>query len=90
MSRPAKPLKSGKDYPSTWNQFTDRFPDEYACLVYLKQLRWPKGLYVLDVTVPIPPSKLSRGRLMCRQCKYQCTLTAVLFARKPEHLHVKR
>ncbi|MGH8611245.1 MAG: transposase, partial [Gammaproteobacteria bacterium] len=43
MSRsPLYPV-AGRDYPRTWDQFLDWFPDEDACVHYLQRLRWPQG-----------------------------------------------
>lgn len=77
VSRSSKSLKAGLDYPRTWDQFLDWFHDENACLNYLKQLRWPQG-FVCPVcsTADCVPYQLSRGRMMCRVCRHQCTVTS--------------
>ena len=31
------------DYPATWQQFREWFPDEKACVAYLEHLRWRDG-----------------------------------------------
>lgn len=33
----------GVDYPRTYQEFRDWFPDDVACVEYLAQLRWPDG-----------------------------------------------
>ena len=43
MSISSKSLVSGRDFPRTWDQFLDWFPDNAACLRYLEKLRWPDG-----------------------------------------------
>ena len=43
MSISSKALVSGRDFPATWDQFLDWFPDNAACLQYLEKLRWPDG-----------------------------------------------
>ena len=34
---------SGHDYPNTYREFIEMFPDGAACAAYLVQLRWPEG-----------------------------------------------
>jgi len=36
-------LVSGIDYPGTFQEFREWFPDESSCVDYLAQLRWPDG-----------------------------------------------
>ena len=76
MGNPASILVSGRDYPRDWNQFLDWFADEAACLSYLEQLRWPLGFVCPRCGDTSEPYRSSRGRLMCRGCRYQCTVTA--------------
>ncbi len=35
--------RGGVDYPRTYQEFRDWFPDDAACLEYLAGLRWPDG-----------------------------------------------
>lgn len=63
-------------YPRSWSEFLERFSDEEACIFYLEQLRWPKGFVCGRCGAAGEASRLSRGRLMCRTCRYQCTVTA--------------
>ena len=76
MSTPTSIPVSGRDYPRDWNQFLDWFADEAACLSYLEQLRWPLGFVCPRCGDKGEPYRSSRGRLMCRACRYQCTVTA--------------
>jgi transposase-like protein len=69
-------LVSGRDYPRDWDQFLDWFADEEACLSYLEQLRWPEGFVCPRCGKANEPYRSSRTRLMCRACRYQCTVTA--------------
>ena len=66
----------GKDYPRNWNEFLDWFASEEACLSYLEQLRWPRGFVCPDCGAAEQPYRSSRGRLMCRGCSHQSTVTA--------------
>lgn len=67
---------AGVDYPKTWNQFLDWFGSEDACREYLERLRWPQGFCCTRCGVISEPFRLSRGRLMCRECRYQASVTA--------------
>ncbi len=66
----------GRDYPRNWNQFLDWFLDEESCQQYLEHLRWPEGFFCSRCGESNEPFRLSRNRLMCRHCRYQCTVTA--------------
>lgn len=67
---------AGKDYPTNWNQFLDWFPSEEACLGYLEKLRWPRGFACPGCGAMEDPYRSSRGRLQCRACRFQSTVTA--------------
>jgi hypothetical protein len=36
-------LVAGCDYPRTYREFVEMFPDDAACTAYLERLRWPTG-----------------------------------------------
>jgi len=76
MYRPALSLKSGRDYPSTWEQFLDWFPDEPSCANFLEELRWPNGYVCPSCGAHSEPFRASRNRLICRTCRHQCSVTA--------------
>ena len=63
-------------YPRTWPEFLARFPTEEACLAYLEALRWPGGFVCPRCGVMSTPSRVSRGRLLCKDCGHQSTVTA--------------
>ena len=67
---------SGRDYPGTWEQFLDWFPDEEVCREYLVRLRWPQGFVCPRCGEACEAHQVSRARLMCRHCRYQGTVTA--------------
>ena len=67
---------SGRDYPRTWEQFLDWFADNDACIGYLEGIRWPDGFSCPQCGVVDEPYRTSRGRLVCRDCRHQCTVTA--------------
>ncbi|BDZ53902.1 IS1595 family transposase [Agromyces marinus] len=65
----------GVDYPRTYQELRDWFPDDAACLEYLAQLRWPDGFVCAEC----------RGRefwltgaglRMCRACARRTSVTA--------------
>lgn len=64
------------DYPSNWNQFLDWFGTEEACLSYLEKLRWPQGFTCSNCGQLAEPYRSSRGRLVCRGCRFQTSVTA--------------
>lgn len=66
----------------------DMFPDEGACLEYLSLLRWPDG-YTCMRCKSQAYWKKARGLYSCRDCGYECSVTAgTLFqdTRKPLRL----
>ena len=67
---------AGQDYPRTWSQFLRWFPDDAACLAYLERLRWGDGFECPACGSIREPYKTTRGRLTCRACKHQTTITA--------------
>lgn len=66
----------GVDYPRTYQEFRDWFPDDQACLDYLATLRWPRGF-----ECPRCGSggfwRISQRRLwMCAECGRKTSVTA--------------
>lgn len=70
-----KPV-AGRDYPGTWSEFQDWFASEAACAAYLEQLRWPGGYCCAACGVSDVAGRATRGRLICRACRHQCSVTA--------------
>ncbi|MDA8385187.1 MAG: IS1595 family transposase [Actinomycetota bacterium] len=69
-------LVAGRDYPAHRRDFDAWFPDEEACRAYLERLRWPEGFWCAVCGVIGEPWRQSRGRLVCRACRHQATVTA--------------
>ena len=67
---------AGADYPSTWPQFLEWFGDEAGCARYLERLRWPSGYACGHCGSQAEPYRASRGRLLCRACGHQSSITA--------------
>lgn len=67
---------AGADYPSTWTEFLDWFGEESACERYLERLRWPAGFACGRCGSRLEPYRASRGRLLCRGCRHQSSVTA--------------
>jgi transposase-like protein len=76
MPLPSKSLTAGQDYPESWSQFCSWFHDEISCVDYLLKMRWPEGFACPRCGAKGSPYQLSRKRMMCRSCRYQCTVTA--------------
>ncbi len=70
-----KPI-AGRDYPATWSEFQDWFGDDEVCAAYLEHLRWPHGFYCPACGLSDIPGRATRGRLICRGCRHQCSVTA--------------
>ena len=83
-----KPV-AGRDYPATWSEFQDWFASDEVCAAYLEQLRWPHGFCCPACGVSDTPGRATRGRLICRACRYQCSVTAgTIFDKTRTPLHV--
>lgn len=76
MTRSSKTIISGVDYPKTWSQFVDWFHDDISCLEFLEKLQWRNGFVCPRCKNVDPPYSLSRRRIMCHSCRYQCTVTS--------------
>jgi hypothetical protein len=64
-----------EDYPRTLLEFERRFAREKACREYLFQLRWPDG-FLCPRCQAREAWQASRGRLVCRACRHQTSVTA--------------
>lgn len=64
------------DYPGTFQEFLDWFPDDDACLDYLAGLRWPDGFVCPTCGVAEDPWRTKRGLRMCRSCGRKTSVTA--------------
>lgn len=69
-------LVSGRDYPNTYREFVNMFPDDTACAAYLARLRWPGGFVCPACKMSSIPWVESRGRLACSNCRHQTSVTA--------------
>lgn len=76
MEEPFRPV-SGIDYPGTFQEFDRWFTSENACLDYIARLRWPKGFCCPKCGIKTEkPSVMGRGLFLCRECKWQTSVTA--------------
>ncbi|MGD0658979.1 MAG: IS1595 family transposase [Syntrophorhabdales bacterium] len=64
-----------EDYPRTVLELEDRFATEQACWDYLLKLRWPED-FVCPRCGQLGCWTGTRGRLICRACRYQGSVTA--------------
>lgn len=68
--------KAGVDYPRTFQEFRDWFPDDAACIDYLEQLRWPDG-FVCPECGGGDGWRISQRRMwMCASCGRKTSVTA--------------
>jgi transposase-like protein len=68
-------LFSGRDYPRSYREFATWFQDDSACAAFLETLRWPNGFTCPACGSVREPWRESRGRLVCRTCRHQTTVT---------------
>lgn len=64
-----------EDYPRTVMELEERFSTEEACRDYLIRLRWPAG-FVCPLCQAPGNWTATRGRLICRACRHQASVTA--------------
>lgn len=64
-----------EDYPRTVLELEERFATESACWDYLIKLRWPEG-FICPRCSAAGSWAATRGRLICRACRYQGSVTA--------------
>ena len=67
---------AGRDYPKTWDQFLDWFPDDESCRRYLEGIRWKQGFVCSGCGEAGEAFLGSRGRWICRHCRRQSTVAA--------------
>jgi len=64
-----------EDYPRTILELEERFGTDEACRQYLMRLRWPQG-FVCPRCQGREGWPATRGRIICRACRYQASVTA--------------
>ena len=69
-------LVPGPDYPRTYREFLEMYPDNDACAAWLEQLRWPSGFVCPKCEAAASPWRHTRGRLVCSSCRHQTTVAA--------------
>jgi transposase-like protein len=70
------PLVAGHDYPRTYREFVEMFPDDQACASYFERLRWPRGFVCPACKTIATPWRQTRGRLVCSACRHQASVSA--------------
>lgn len=65
----------GVDYPRTFQELLEWFPDNASCLAYLERLRWPDG-FVCPVCAERGGWRTAKARWMCSACGRQTSVTA--------------
>jgi len=76
--------RSGRQYPRTFGEFLNWFPDDPACALYLAELRWPEGFSCprcgASTGEPTKAWSTSRGTYVCARCKKETSLiTGTIF-----------
>jgi len=67
---------AGRDYPRTYREFVEMFPDDEACASYFERLRWPEGFVCPTCKTTATPWRQTRGRLVCSACRHQASVSA--------------
>lgn len=65
----------GIDYPRTYQEFRDWFPDEASCVEYLAQLRWPNG-FACPACGGERYWRTGKSLFMCAACGRKTSVTA--------------
>ena len=65
-----------EDFPRTFREFVQKFPDEATCAAYLEQLRWHSRFCCPACQAVGEPWRQTRGRLVCTACRHQTSVTA--------------
>ncbi|MEI6349465.1 MAG: IS1595 family transposase [Candidatus Berkelbacteria bacterium] len=71
-----KVLIAGYDYPDTYREFVEMFPDNIACAAFMEKLRWPNGFICPRCNVASKPWYQTRNRLVCPHCRFQTSVCA--------------
>lgn len=66
---------SERDYPNTYREFVEMFPDDATCAAFLVRLRWPEGFICPACKTASTPWNESRGRLACPICRHQTSVS---------------
>ncbi len=64
------------NYPNSYREFIQLFPDNAACEAFLFKLRWPEEFICRSCKKASTPWIQSRGRLVCPICRFQTSVTA--------------
>jgi transposase-like zinc ribbon protein len=62
--------------PRTLMELQARFPDEAACVAFLRAVRWPKGFVCPRCEGRASWTLRTRRLEQCRSCRHQTSLTA--------------
>jgi len=68
-------LIAGQDFPANYSEFRRMFPDNDACLQYLRKLRWPDTFICPSCGIKKEAWTQTRNRLVCSSCRHQTSIT---------------
>lgn len=69
-------MERKNDFPNTYREFIEMFPDDAACAAFLVKLRWPKGFICPACKQSSIPWNANRDRIICPICRHQTSVTA--------------
>lgn len=64
------------DYPHSYREFVEMFPNNAACSAYLNQLRWATGFTCPSCKLSGVPWSMKHARLLCPACRHQTSATS--------------
>jgi transposase-like protein len=64
------------EFPTTWIEFQDQFPDEASCWRYLREVRWPEGFRCPHCQSAEHSYLEGRQLFQCATCRRQTSVTA--------------
>jgi transposase-like protein len=78
MTREARTLRGGRDYPRHFPEFLSWFPSEEACLRYLEALRWAEGAFACPHCGVVGEAywQMADGWRRCGACRRECSPTS--------------
>jgi predicted RNA-binding Zn-ribbon protein involved in translation (DUF1610 family) len=68
------------DHPRMFQEMDEWFARDVKCREYIWRLRWPTGFVCPNCGMIGEPCEMSQGRLRCRACGLETTLTAALLS----------
>ena len=69
-------MEPRRNFPNTYRDFVEMFPDDTTCADFLAQLRWSEGFICPACKQASNPWNAIRDLLVCSICRHQASVTA--------------